>query len=67
MINIEGIKSIPAICPICGGIVEHAFYDNGKLISDGFIICSDGKFAYHLEKGRDCWGKHTGYPNDALL
>lgn len=54
---------IPALCAVCGEPVPHAFRDQeGKLTADT-PICFEDNAVYHLEKGKDCWGKHTGVPN----
>ena len=56
----------PAICPVCGDPVPYAFYDvNGRLViyPENYVICTDKNVAYHYSLEKDCWGKHTGYPN----
>ena len=55
-----------AKCPICGDPVPYAFYNKaGELYVDppNHCIVSEGGVPFHMELGKDCWGKHTGYPN----
>jgi hypothetical protein len=54
-----------ALCGVCHEPVPFAYYDtDGKIQAVGNnVICTEGNVAYHYTPEKDCYGKHTGYPN----